>query len=259
MTVINVYTNKDRTGSCEFLACKESAVSCSISPRPSTSFLFGTTEAPAFPNRRPVPFVSFIHELCPHRPTSLFRTPLCESSRVSLATFSLHVFLFLLFSSYSIFLRPSIFFHHAPCASLPFLPPYHVGFDVPLSFFSHSRPFPPFLSHFSLLKLSLLTHSNFPTFIFPFSSPTTSPSVFLTLLSIPLLKYSTSPRSSFFYRGFLAFLYLPLTYSLRKLPFPISSFIPFHVYFLLLPFRFLLSLSANMFNIPFTLPHCHLS
>lgn len=79
-------------------------------------------------------------------------------------------------------------------------------------FLAHPSPFfsSPFsslsFSSFSSLKLSSLIHSNFLTLIFSFPFQTISPSVSLTLLSIPLLTYARYfARSSFFYRGFLAF------------------------------------------------------
>jgi len=75
----------------------------------------------ALPIRRPILFVFFIHELCPYHPTFLFRTPLCESSRVSLATFPPYLLFLVVFISFYIFASVCLFYHTAMHNSILFI------------------------------------------------------------------------------------------------------------------------------------------
>lgn len=152
-------------------------------------------------------------------PPSFF-VPLFANHLASRSLRFLSVSLFLLFLSYSISLHRSFL---SPCISPSFLPRYHISFAVAFFLFSFFSSFS--LSLLSLLKLSPLTHSNF---LFFFFSP-------LKLYPVVRFPYFTQcsfinvfylPGRAFSIEIFWMFLYLPLIYSLCKLPSP-----PFHPYF----------------------------
>lgn len=92
----------------------------SVFSHPPIFHPFSARRRATLPIRRPVLFVSSIHELCPYHPSFLSRALLCKSSRLLCFLF---VFLSLLFSSHFIF---SIFV---------FLPRYIMFAFIP-SFFS---------------------------------------------------------------------------------------------------------------------------
>lgn len=108
------------------------------------------------PSVDPFFLYSLFTELCPHHPTFHFRTPLCESSRVSLASS--------LSSSsccfHLIFL--CIFLSFLPCIPSSFLSRHHIGFAIGfvVALFFSSLSFCS-LSFFSLSKLSPLIHFKF--------------------------------------------------------------------------------------------------
>lgn len=126
--------------SCEFFVCKESAVSCSISPCVSAFPPFFDLDPfrhngePWSPTTRSF---CILYSQASHHPIPSFFACLFANHLASRSLCFIPSFRFLLISFYSIFLYFSVFFTPCTCISVLF-PRYHVGFAVALFFLSSS-------------------------------------------------------------------------------------------------------------------------